>query len=167
MIKLKLDPKTVQNISNNIKRNLQNISVEFANQGGEPPRAEIKKLIEAGISPVEGVGRFKGYSESYTEQIKSRKARDEDGKIQSGKRIRPVNLTLSGKLLKSLKVKALGNKIQISFNRKTKSGDDLAKIINDGGRRILPTERGERFHRSITKKFIEIASKIIRKYLDK
>jgi hypothetical protein len=60
---------------------------------------EIKDSISKGISPVEGEGRFQGYSDSYLEQIKK-----QTGYLKgSGKRKRPVNLFVTGTMLNSLK----------------------------------------------------------------
>lgn len=58
----------------------------------------MKDLIEKGISPIQGKGRFPGYlrpndTDGYPTNVRKRFPK---------KRARPVNLTLSGKFLKTL-----------------------------------------------------------------
>ena len=116
---------------------------------------EITESIERGVSPVKGQGRFVQYSESYKDEIRAGRFRD------LGKRIRPVNLKLTGELLKSLIVKVTNKGIKISFDNK------LANIHNKEGagksktvRRLLPTEDGEEFNRSITIRAREALNRI-------
>ena len=118
-------------------------------------REEILKSIGKGVSPVKGQGRFEKYSKSYTDAIKNKRY------SQYNKRTRPVNLKLSGKLWKSLKVKARTNKLIVSFDNK------LADIHNRLGagksktvRRMLPTEKGEQFNRSIQLRVREVLTRI-------
>lgn len=114
---------------------------------------EITKSIERGVSPVDKKGRFDKYSDTYLKQIK--------GKKIPGKRQRPVNLKVTGDLLKSLKVKVTNKGLRISFDNK------LADIHNRRGagksktvRRMLPTEKGEQFNRSIRRRLTEVLDHI-------
>lgn len=98
-----------------------------ANDIGQAVVDEAKHLIESGQSPVRGVGRYEGYSDSYKRWIKNeRKARiqtaveeakanakrGQKGKAgtkarerakkqedRHGKKVRPVNLNLTGEML--------------------------------------------------------------------
>tara|TARA_R110000851_G_scaffold114211_1_gene239288 strand:- start:2233 stop:2820 length:588 start_codon:yes stop_codon:yes gene_type:complete len=79
------------------------------------------------------------------------------------KKVRPVNLTLTGKLLKSLFVKVLKNSVVIGFDNKlanihNKEGAGKSKVI----RRMLPTNKGEKFSRSITIRLSEALTKVAR-----
>jgi hypothetical protein len=58
-------------------------------------KTEIVATIQKGLSPVQGRGRYTGYSESYKSQMGR-------GRYKT-KRRRPVNLTLTGKMLRSIK----------------------------------------------------------------
>jgi hypothetical protein len=114
---------------------------------------EIVKSIERGVSPVKGFGRFVKYSTAYLDKIRS-------GTYRS-KRIRPVNLKLTGELLKSLSVSITKNGLSISFDNK------LADIHNREGagksktvRRMLPTNKGEQFSRSITTRLKEVLDRV-------
>lgn len=107
---------------------------------------EIIREISEGRSPVKKAGgRFKKYSVSYSKAI------DKGRYSQFNKRKRPVNLRLSGKLLRSIfSRKKNGSTLIIGFN------NFLADIHNRQGagksravRRMLPTERGETFTDSI------------------
>ena len=118
---------------------------------------EIVKSIERGVSPVKGFGRFVKYSRVYRDAIKSKRY------SKFAKRVRPVNLKLSGELLKSLLVKITKPGISISFDNK------LADIHNREGagksktvRRILPTKPGEQFSRSITTRLKEVLDRVAR-----
>ena len=118
-------------------------------------KKEITESIERGVSPVKGQGRFQNYSDSYKEAI-------EDGRYSRfTKRKRPVNLKLSGQLLKSLFVKVSRKGLIIGFDNK------LADIHNNKGvgksktvRRMLPTEEGEEFSRSITTRVREVLDRV-------
>jgi hypothetical protein len=118
---------------------------------------EIKSSIKRGVSPVKGFGRFVKYSQVYRDAIKSKRY------SKFAKRVRPVNLKLSGELLKSLLVKITKPGISISFDNK------LADIHNREGagksktvRRILPTKPGEQFSRSITTRLKEVLDRVAR-----
>jgi hypothetical protein len=84
--------------------------------------------------------------------------------LEYNKKPRPVNLTLSGKLLSSLKITPKESDIEITFT------DELFDVHNKQGagksqtvRRMLPTNKGEKFSRSITLRFAEIASLVAKK----
>lgn len=109
----------------------------------------IIKSLEKGVSPVKGKGRFLGYSDSYFDAIQA-------GRYQRfGKNTRPVNLKLSGKLYKSLKVTKTKTGFIVKFTRKVGKWN-LAEIhtkYGPGGkseyiRPMLPQD-GERLSDSI------------------
>lgn len=119
---------------------------------------EIKKSIARGVSPVEGIGRFKKYSSSYSDAIDS-------GKYHNKKK-RPVNLKLSGGMLKSLVTRPKGlDRIIIKFRSKIadyhdKEGAGKSKIL----RRLLPKRNtSEKFSRVIMKKVLQKYTDIINK----
>ena len=138
------------------KRDLDKFVKEAKSQIQVELKKEIVKSIERGVSPVKGEGRFPEYSEVYKDQIK-------DGRY-AGKRTRPVNLRLTGDLLKSLIIKATNKGLSVIFDNK------LADIHNRLGagkskafRRMLPTEKGEEFSRSITMRMKEVLSRVANK----
>ena len=131
---------------------------KFSNAGIRQAAVELEKQIikeiEGGRSPVKAKGRFQRYSDSYRQQIRKNRF--------SNKRPSPVNLRLTGKLMKSLFIKAVGtNKIRIGFD------NFLADIHNRQGagksktvRRMLPTEIGETFTDNIFKAVLARLNKI-------
>ena len=134
-----------------------------ARSAAEVLKEEIVKDISRGISPVKRAGgRFKPYSTTY------KKAIDRGQYRQFNKRKRPVNLRLSGELMKSIYSEVISrNKIRIGFN------NFLADIHNRQGagksrvvRRMLPTNQGETFTDNILfavgTKLRRIAKKIFR-----
>lgn len=118
-------------------------------------KSTILERIAKGISPVKGQGRFKQYSPSYLKQIKKGK--------YPGKGKRPVNLYLSGDMIKSFYVTPITRGFKIGFK------DIKAWYHNDTGpggnrkflRRLLPTISGENFTRSIIKDIMNEIKRII------
>ncbi len=114
----------------------------------------IREDILAGVSPVKGFGRFKKYSESYRDQINK-------GKF-TGKRKSPVNMKLTGEMLKSLIGRVSRGDVVIKFR------NELADIHNRQGagkpkvvRRLLPTNSGEEFNRKISQKIEDFLIKVV------
>ena len=105
---------------------------------------KVQDSIETGLSPVEGKGRFVNYSASYQGAIKKNRYKNYN------KKLRPVNLTLSGDMMKSLYVEKTNEGFIIGFKNKlayihTVLGAGKSKVI----RKLLPQE-GEYFSNSIT-----------------
>jgi len=134
--KVKIDFKDAE-------KKLRRLKVELKRELPKELNLEIEGSIARGISPVKGFGRLVKYSQSYIKQIKA--------KQHEGKRVRPVNLFLKGDLMKSLKVKVVGHGIRISFdNFKADIHNRLGAGKSKTIRRMLPTNQGEEFSRSIT-----------------
>lgn len=115
----------------------------------------ILERIAKGISPVANQGRFKKYSPSYLKQIQAGR--------YPGKAKRPVNLYLTGEMIKSFFINPVDRGFRIGFT------DPKAWYHNDTGpggkrefiRRLLPTIPGENFTRAIIKDIIKEIKKII------
>jgi phage gpG-like protein len=144
----------------------------------------IEQLILKGISPVYGKRKFQRYSSSYIDQIKGKvkfftnkrtmtvyAVHPEKKKFQTGlgqeKKLRPINLKLSGKMLDSLNLKTKNNSAVIGFS------DEKAKFHNEGAnlwhggklpeRRLLPNRTGEKFHKNVFKLIRDYAGEAIEK----
>lgn len=119
-----------------------NVAVRQWQQAAPPIiKRNIKALIAKGISPVKGQGSFVPYSESYKKQIKSGR--------YPGKKIRPINLKLSGKMLRSLISRTTQTGFSIYFTNK------LARIHSLEGagasqtiRKVMPQD-DEVFKRTV------------------
>ena len=146
---------------------------------------EIISTIESGRSPVNKGGtdpkgtsgklRFQKYSDSYIEQMTGKaayftkngkviraKVDQEDKELVSflketfgNKKQRPVNLKLSGKMLRSIKSRITKNGVFVWF------ADEKAKYHNKLGagkskvlRRMLPNGKKEEFNAGIRKKIV-------------
>lgn len=171
----------------NLKRLVPVIKREYSRRLPRPLKQAILKDILRGTSPVKGK-RFPKYSDSYRQSIRGRvqfftvsgggggkrviaikAGRGE--KLPTipfllGKKISPVNLKLSGQMLRSLRVRSKGSsasrRIEIIFD------DEIAVFHNKLGagksktiRRLLPTESGERFNRRITKLTLTLLSRSV------
>jgi hypothetical protein len=117
----------------------------------------LKSTIASGNSPVKGNGRFVGYSPSYTEAIKKGR--------YPGKKLRPVNLTLSGAMMRSLIYRPTKGGFVIYFTNK------LAKIHSEQGagksrviRKVMPSDK-EQFKPAITRESDVIVNKILKEEL--
>ena len=144
--------------SNNIKKKVKAYKKEAMNNLAKELKKQILIDINGGRSPVKGQGRFKKYSKSYLDAIKKGRYNE------YGKSKRPVNLKLTGALLKSLFIKKVSNDLQIGFD------NELFDIHNNKGagksktiRRMLPTEQGETFNRSITLRIREVVNAVAKK----
>lgn len=167
MANTQINIKKLAKIPRVIKKDLEKKLRKAKRKWDKPAIKTAIELIDTkigkGISPVEAGGaqtgrkaRFIKYSESYQKQIKRRKF--------PGKKLRPVNLKLSGKMRASLR------------GRKTKEGiflfykDPLADVhTNEGAgrsrviRRMLPGEgTNEKLSRTITQPLVELFVKILR-----
>lgn len=120
----------------------------------------IKNVIRKGISPVEGAGRFTRYSESYRDAIKKgyEAVSDKQGKVS------PVDMTLSGDMLRSLKLKPGDEGRVLEFE------DEKADYHNNQGagkaktiRRLLPRENGEKFSNVVQNKFVKAVKDLVKK----
>lgn len=135
---------------------------------------QAKEFIARGISPVRGYGRFVEYSGQ------SRRRNNKNNmtgypydvmKDFPNKKVRPVNLELSGDMLDALEVKALDSGLRVGiFDSKQR---EKAEKHNDGDstkniprRHFWPTREGEEFavsiQRAIKDFYSDLLDKIIR-----
>ncbi len=127
---------------------------------------ELDKQIKAGLSPVAGEGRFKDYSDSYKDAIDRNEGvmKGSDGGFWTEKKKRPVNLSVSGAMLKSRVIKTQGNTVKVTY------GSKIAGYHNEGNdklprRALLPTGMGEKFSTTITRFLVGRARIIVDKIL--
>ena len=83
---------------------------------------------------------------------------------ENNKKVRPVNLKVTGKLMKSFYSDVVRNDVKFGFT------DPLFDIHNNKGagksktiRRMLPTKQGETFNRSITLRIREVVNAVAKK----
>lgn len=145
------------------------IDKRTARKTGKVVVSEMKDRISKGTSPISGGGRFKKYK---------------DAKVYPGNRKgkRPVNLELSGHMLKGLKSDTEleftgGYSTDIFYDNrgKDKNGSTAAEkesghregVNNQPKRPSLPSEPGEKFRRDITNKIRAIYSDRVLKLIKK
>lgn len=127
---------------------------------------EIVKSILAGKSPVAKGGtdpkgssgklRYKEYSDSYKKQM---------GKGKLGqKKQSPRNLKVTGKMLKSIKVRKLSDGVRVWFSdEKAKYHDKLGAGKSKILRRMLPNaKKGEDFNAGIRKRLVNALKNAIK-----
>jgi len=168
MANVRIDIKDYGRVSKSIRNDFSRLESRAKKRWVKPAIALGKKLIddniEKGISPVKGGGsqtgrkaRFVDYSKSYKDAIRKKRY------SQFSKRLRPVNLKLSGKMRKSLKGRPNRDGITLFYSDKkaeyhTNEGVGPRKVI----RRMLPG-RGttEVLSRTITRPLGELFVKIL------
>lgn len=120
---------------------------------GPPMIESIEKEMSIGKSPVEGQGRYVAYSPTYQSDIRYGTVK----KHYPEKRIRPVNLYLSGAMYKSAESKPVDGGLNISFkDKKAEYHNDMGAGKSKVIRRMLPTKSGETFSRTIMQKTLRI-----------
>lgn len=121
-------------------------------------RQEINAAFDRGQSPVEKGGtkqtggrpRYQGYSKLYSLHIKK------GYYDQFGKKLRPVNLLLSGKMRNSLIISNIKNGLKLRYtDEKAEYHDRLGAGKSKVIRRMLP-DTGESFSRVITQKLRQL-----------
>lgn len=104
-----------------VKSTKKQVRGKFSKQAAELMKKDVVDTIQIGNSPVKGFGRYQGYSESYSKAIaKGRYSR-------YNKKNRPVNLTLSGKMLSLIAARITSSGFKLVFTSK------LAKYHNELG----------------------------------
>lgn len=108
-------------------------------------KEEVINSITSGRSPVGGTrARYDKYSTSYVEAMGS-------GELKQKKQ-RPVNLTLTGKMLKSIKSKKYKDYVRVWFeDEKAKYHDKLGAGKSKVIRRMMP-HTGEQFNAGIRRR---------------
>lgn len=142
-------------------------SQEWSRVAGEEAKLIIVETIQRGQSPVKGgVGqtggksRFYDYSRSYKSAIKN-------GRYSTlGKKLRPVNLTLTGTMLRSIKVRLIDGGFAVWFS----SGIAKYHTLLGAGksqikRKMLPVDQGDEFTRLIFKGLVDKFNSILSRNL--
>lgn len=144
------------------KKSLAKATAKWQVIAAQEIKPMIVEMIVKGQSPVQGQGRYKDYSSSYKKQITGKKYKS------LGKKLRPVNLTLTGEMLRSIKSRPIINGIAVWFSdRKAKYHDKLGAGKSKVIRKMLPNEEGQKFSNVINKKLREILSTELSKELKK
>ena len=144
MIEAKIDLRNLTSLVKNTKKN-------FALEARKTLADVIVNQIVQGKSPVRGERSFEPYTPEYA--LKKR---------GSSKATKPVDMLVTGNMLNSLRIREVGDHgLRIYFK------DPIAGYHNDPKgdkpRRLLPTEKNEKFNQAITKKIISILKKAVRK----
>lgn len=159
MARTKVDTKELRRL---LKESNVRVNQKIARATGELAIALMKDRIAKGLSPIQGKNRFPGYKD--TKKYPGRVKED-----FPDKRNRPVNLRLSGRFLKQLRVisaTSLG-KVIIGFS------DDYGKTLEKGHREgasgqrerpIIP-EPSEELAKSIQLAILRIYEQAVRKFL--
>jgi len=120
-------------------------------------KQEIQGRIGRGLSPVEGEDNFEPYSESYKKQISSTLG------SRHGKKLRPVNIKLTGRLRKSLKVRAITKGLVVWFSdKKAKWINNPQADSNNMPRRAILPLTNEKFNKKIIKRLETLYTKLFK-----
>lgn len=139
-----------------------------SDRAGNSVVAKILSLTAKGISPIRGPGikrRFPAYRGSYKDRIRRGEVR--------GKRLRPVNLRLSGKFMRDLDFdtprKKQGFEVRVGYFNQDAVDKELGHRLGtnrQAKRPTIPTLR-ERFVKTIEQDLDKIYGKATEKFLTK
>lgn len=127
---------------------------------------EIVSSIQRGVSPVDKGGiepkntgggvRYKKYSDSYIDAMKKG--------VYDGKKQSPRNLTLTGKMLRSIKSRKTKDYVRIWFSdSKAKYHDKLGAGKSKVIRRMIPNPKnGEAFNAGIRRRIVNALENAIK-----
>lgn len=138
-IKVKTSLKVLKKFNEDVKKEFKEELTNGA-VGYELVRT-IQDIIKKGLSPVDGVGRFERYSDSYRSAIKK-------NVYGANKRPSPVSMFLSGEMLGSLRLVTKNRKLYVEFEDKKAFWHQYGKG-NLPVRKLLPTRMFDRFNKRI------------------
>lgn len=135
-------------------------SVRNLEELGRVAVKEMRVSMERGISPIQGARRFANYSASYTKAIQKGWLEQKD------KKVRPVNLILSGRMLRALEYKADRGKLEVGIWDQEMA--ELAGYHQDGtdkmpARRFIPTENAEKLNVTIDRALLNKLRELIKR----
>lgn len=169
--KANIDHESSNRIIKKLKRLKRPVSVNDAKLIGSTIAEEMKNQISKGISPIAGKGRFEGYRGGYKDRIKEYK-NVRVNRRGYPKKLRPINLKLTGKFLKGLKHWTRGgflggfaaivgfktsDKLSVKKERGHREG------ANDQAERPIIPKGKEFFSRRIQNKVIKILNAVIKR----
>jgi len=155
---------------------------EFLDEMGLAIRDESLNMIAKGISPVEGEGRFEGYKAQRggaKSKGKSKFGVENKGyplsvqKKYPGKNVRPVNLFLSGDMLKFLRHAIIKSGIRFGIIGAPSEVETRARVHNTGERsdipqrKFIPWEPGDDFAPSIQRRIRQEMRKHVERIIAK
>lgn len=134
---------------------------DFRSQAAKTIGQTINEEILSGTSPVKGQGRFQDYSDSYKAQIQGPKL------ASTGKRLRPVNLKVTGDMLGSQEVTISRDAgVTVRYTDKKATYHNTLGAGKSGVlRRMLPTKKGEEFSRTIMSVLKNVAAASVAKII--
>ena len=165
----KVDQAALKNVQEKFEDLSKPIAKTTANKLGKAIVDEMKNMIAKGSSPIRGHGKFSAYRGQYRKQIQKKGYVSVGGKKVS-KKLRPVNLKLTGDFLKSLKSKAIiaktGYMASIGFRGKKSQNKERGHremANNQGFRPIIPQAPKERWAQRIQAIIIDFFNSDVRK----
>lgn len=133
----------------------------------------MKDAIARGLSPVRQFGRFEEYSAAKRNRAskKSRSSAKQGYPFNvlteyPNKKVRPVNLELSGKMLNALTSKSKSDSVVVGIFNKTQEEKARGHQLGDAKknlpkRRFVPTASGEQFIVSIQREIRQLYSELL------
>jgi hypothetical protein len=143
-----------------LKANLERITPKIKRNTARFLKTEVVDFISRGISPVSAKKqKYEKYSKPYKTAIRK-------GRIEGKTKVSPANLTQSGSLLNSFKVKIFSGGIKLFFsNSKAVYHNNPSENSKIPRRPMLPTEAGEKFNVNINNSLREVVIKSIKQIL--
>ena len=164
--KAKIDNAAMKKVLNKIEELSSPIDQTTAKKLGDRIVSMMKDVVSVGSSPILGRGKFEAYRGEYRRRIqKYGYIHTDEGKVS--KRLRPVNLKLTGKFLEALKytVKKTTNgyATTIGFfeSKNQKKEEGHRKGANGQAERPIIPQGGEKFSTVIQNEYLDIINEKI------
>jgi hypothetical protein len=125
---------------------------------------QAKDMIASGQSPERGWGRFDKYSESYKSAIK--------GNSYPGKKVRPVNLNLTGEMLSGYSFRRVSDHvIEVGMTKGSAERKNIAEYHQEGTSRMparpLVPHEGAEWAVSIMRAIRDVYGKRLRQLIER
>lgn len=133
---------------------------------GEFVTREMRSMISKGTSPIQGVGRFPGYKQSYISAMENKPLKS------FGKKQRPVNLYVTGEFMRSLSYRVQqtrdhGKAVIVGYFVEPSISKELGHATGANGQLIrgtIPTS-GAEFAVTIQRGIIKRVNEAIRRFI--
>lgn len=164
--KVKFDDAAMKRVVEKIEEVSMPMDSQTAKKIGDEVVDAMKASIETGSSTIMGRGKFEAYRGTYRKRIqKYGYVHTEDGKFS--KRLRPVNLKVSGKFLDSLKATVQRVKggyasvIGFSDKKSQKKEQGHREGANEQAERPIIPQSGEKFTQRIQEIYLSLINERI------
>jgi hypothetical protein len=170
-----INTRRLQSLRKKVKDLRTPVTRQAALDIGKAVVKKMREMIGRGVNPIKGWGKYPAYRGGYRKQIRKKGYVSVDGAKYS-KRLRPVNLKLTGQFLRSLSSKTRkwygGHAAIVGYYKSTKSqkkedGHRTGHNAQAERPTIPQASLNEDFKKPISSLYIKIINRAIKKIADR